>query len=164
MHAHGIDSMHLICLCKEDNLVYIKHMQAAWGNIGAQWLTQGHLIYQCTLPATCWPGKWISDPLVPKPSPKPPSSKALTIWGNGGGGGGQASSVPMTPSHWKIRRIISLICHLNTNADAYAISSRVWLWNIHVRACAQRQRGWSSGCRCGRWWWWRAAVGGLAVG
>lgn len=63
-------------------------MQAAWGNIGAQWLVQGHLssaqevvIYQCTLLVTCWSGKLISDPLVPKPSPKPPSSIPLTTGG-----------------------------------------------------------------------------------
>lgn len=60
-------------------------MQAAWGNIGAQWLAQGHLsnaqevvIYQCTLLAACWSGTLISDPPVPKPGSKPPSVSALT--------------------------------------------------------------------------------------
>lgn len=61
MHAHGIGSMHLTCVSKYHKLVLIMHMQAAWGNIGAQWLAQGYLssaqevvIYQCTLLATCW--------------------------------------------------------------------------------------------------------------
>lgn len=84
MHTHGIGSMHLTCLCKYHKLVYIRIMHMH----GVQWLAQGHLssaqevvIYQCTLLATCWSSKLITDPPVPKPIPKPLSSKPLTMWG-----------------------------------------------------------------------------------
>lgn len=79
MHTHGIGSIHLTCLSKYHKLVYIRHMQAAWGAVACSRAPQQ--CYQCTLLATCWSSKLITDPPVPKPSPKPPSSKPLTMWG-----------------------------------------------------------------------------------